>query len=214
MTPLPPRFFYSFLYTFFFLFLLHPVFRLFITCFYYFFLCHFFWPSPDISICNSISDITQSSGNSNSINPAEHFQEDINPNNLHDEHPIGENEGPNHNGIPVDVVDLFRRQNQEMELELFARIRLLENRMIEGLPPQLNLGEYETLVRGFLDDTLTIDHYYTTISNELFDITVLELKANLLEQLFNLLMSGSSHSDIGGIPLSRTCHKVRNSGIH
>lgn len=76
-----------------------------------------------------------------------------------------------------------------MELELFARIRLLENRMIEELPPQLNLGEYETLVRGFLDDTLTINHYCTTITNELFEITVLELKANLVEKLFDLLMS-------------------------
>ena len=126
--------------SFFLLFLLRPVFRLFFTYFYYFFLCYFFGPYTDL---NSISDITQSSGNSNSINPAEHFQE---PNNLHDEHPIGENEAPNHNGIPVDVVDLFRILNQDMELELFARIRLLENRMIEGLPPQLNLGEYETLV--------------------------------------------------------------------
>lgn len=77
-------------------------------------------------------------------------------------------------------MDKFRILNQEMELELLARIRLLESRP---------LGEYETLVRGFLDDTLTIDHYCTTISNELFEITVLLCKANLLEQLFNLLVS-------------------------
>lgn len=79
-------------------------------------------------------------------------------------------------------------QNQDRELELFARIRLLESRLIEGLPPQLNLGEYETLIRGFLDETLTIAHYSTTLNNELFDIAVLELKADLLENLFNLLM--------------------------
>lgn len=179
---LPPhliKYFDSFLYTFFFL-LLRPVFRLFIAHFF-FFLCYFifgYWTSTNISICNYVSDInlyTQSSGNSNSINPADHFQEDQNPNNFHDEPPLLpiDNNAPNDNGIPVDVVDQFRILNQEMELELFARIRLLESRMIEGLPPQLNLGEYETLVRGFLDDTLTIDHYCTTISNELFEITVL-----------------------------------------
>lgn len=50
------------------------------------------------------------------------------------------------------------------------------------------MGEYEALVRGFLDETLTIAHYSTTISNELFEISVFELKADLLDQLFNLLM--------------------------
>lgn len=82
-----------------------------------------------------------------------------------------EDAAPFNNVIPLDVVDQFRILNQETELELFARIRLLENRFIEGLPPQMNLGEYEALVRGFLDDTLTIDHYRNVLSNELFDIT-------------------------------------------
>lgn len=50
------------------------------------------------------------------------------------------------------------------------------------------MGEYEALVRGFLDETLTIAHYSTTISNELFDITIFELKADLLDQLFNMLI--------------------------
>ena len=93
------------------------------------------------------------------------------------------------NPIPLDVVDQFRLLNQETELELFARIRLLENRLIDGLPPQMNFGEYEALVRGFLDNTLTIDHYRRVLSNELFDLRLLEFKANLLEQLVNLLMS-------------------------
>lgn len=106
---------------------------------------------------------------------------------LHDEDPIlppapeddalvaNENGAPKNNGIPVDLVDQFRFLNQEMELELFARIRVLENRMIEGLPPQLNLGEYETLVRGFLDNTLTINHY---CNNENSQLDISELKAN------------------------------------
>ncbi|KAL2505779.1 Uncharacterized protein Adt_21400 [Abeliophyllum distichum] len=136
----------------------------------------------DIFVFNSISDLSiESSGQSNSLIPDENF---------HHEEPLENNVPiPNHNNlIPVDVVDQFRRLNQEREVELFARIRLLENRLIEGLPPQLNLGEYEALVRGFLDDTLTIRHYSTTISNELFEIGVYELKADLLDQLFNLLM--------------------------
>ena len=79
-----------------------------------------------------------------------------------------------------------------MEIELFARIRNLENRLIDGLPPQLTGGEYEALVRGFLDNTLTIEHYCNTIINELFEITVMEFKANLVEQLFDLLVSEPS----------------------
>ena len=96
---------------------------------------------------------------------------------------------PNNNVVPLDVVDQFRILNQETELELFARIRLLENRLIDGLPPQMNFGEYEALVRGFLDDTLTIGHYRNVLSNELFDLRLLEFKANLLEQLVNLFLS-------------------------
>lgn len=93
---------------------------------------------------------------------------------------------------PFDPVDQFRLFNFDTELELFARIRVLESRLIEGLPPQLNLGEYETLVRGFLDQTISIPHYSTTLNNELFDIGVLELKADLLEQLFHLLIHEST----------------------
>ena len=192
LRPLSPHRFLrnSLLYTFFFL---RPIFRLLIAYLYINILYFFFgyWPSTDISVWNYVSDIsvytessgdTESSWHSNSINPAENF---------HDEHPLlpNENNAPNHNGIPVDVVDQFRILNFEMELELFARIRILENRMIEGLPPQLNLGEYETLVRGFLNQTLTIEHYCNTMSNELFEIAVMELKANLVDQLSNLLVS-------------------------
>lgn len=106
-------------------------------------------------------------------------------------HPLP-NVAPFHNdngGIPLPILDQFRLLNQETELELFARIRLLENRLIEGLPPQLNLGEYEALVRGFLEDTVSVRDYCNVLNNELFDITVFELKANLLEGLVNLLMS-------------------------
>lgn len=52
----------------------------------------------------------------------------------------------------------------------------------------MNLGEYEALVRGFFDDTISIDNYRTILNKEFRDITILECKANLLEGLFNLLM--------------------------
>ena len=58
---------------------------------------------------------------------------------------------PFHNGnggIPLPILDQFCLLSQETELELFAWIQLLENCLIEGLPPQLHLGEYEDLVRG------------------------------------------------------------------
>ena len=72
---------------------------------------------------------------------------------------------------------------------MYARIRLLESRLIDRLPPQLNVGEYEALVRDNLNQAINIQHYHSALSNEIFDITVLELKANLQDQLFNLLLS-------------------------
>lgn len=170
----------------FFAILFRPIFRLLFSYLYlwhWHFICGY-WDSADIFYFFS-SD--ESSAQSNSI-----IQ--LPDENIHQEEPLEEEENiplPNQNNLPFhpfDPVDQFRLLNLDTELELFARIRILENRLIEGLPPQLNLGEYETLVRGFLDETFTIAHYSTTLTNELFDITILELKADLLEQLFNLLM--------------------------
>lgn len=95
-------------------------------------------------------------------------------------------------GAPVNAVDQFRRYTQAIEFELFTRIRHLEGRLIENLPPQVNLGEYEALVRGFIEDAINVDHYCSVLSNELLDITVLELKASLLDQLVNLLFNEST----------------------
>lgn len=66
----------------------------------------------------------------------------------------------------------------DMEIELYARIRLLESRLIDRLPPQLHSGEYENLVWENINQSFNIHHYHIALSNELFDITVLELKAN------------------------------------
>lgn len=41
----------------------------------------------------------------------------------------------------------FRAQNADVEAQLFSRIRGLEAQLAHGLPPQLNPGEYERLVR-------------------------------------------------------------------
>lgn len=71
---------------------------------------------------------------------------------------------------------------------MYARIRFLENLLIKQLPPQLNLGEYDNLVRDNLNQAWNVLHYQRALYNELFDITVLELKANLRDRLFNLLM--------------------------
>lgn len=43
-----------------------------------------------------------------------------------------------------------------------------------------------------IDNALTIEHYCKTIRNELFEITVMEFKGNLVEQLFDLLVSEPS----------------------
>lgn len=54
-------------------------------------------------------------------------------------------------GVPVPLNNVIERPlDIQFEGDLINRIRFLENRMIEGLPPQLNQGEYEALVRGFL----------------------------------------------------------------
>ncbi|KAH6790265.1 hypothetical protein C2S51_005271 [Perilla frutescens var. frutescens] len=76
----------------------------------------------------------------------------------------------------------------DREFELFARIRLLEDIFLEGLPPQLQSGEYEMLIRQFLDSTIDISNYSVTMAREFLDLTILENKADLLDGIFNLLM--------------------------
>nr|QKE23545.1 ATPase subunit 1 [Teucrium ornatum] len=90
---------------------------------------------------------------------------------------------------PDDPVDRLRLTLLDREIELFARIRLLESKLIEGLPPQLEEGGYEQLVRTFLDETISPNHYLSTLQNEVLDITLLECRANLVEKVFNFLLS-------------------------
>jgi hypothetical protein len=81
-------------------------------------------------------------------------------------------------------------QIAEGEIELFARIRLLEAELAYRLPPQLNAGEYEQLVKENLrESAFTVSSYLSAVQNELFDVQVMELKAALQERLFSLLLA-------------------------
>jgi hypothetical protein len=87
------------------------------------------------------------------------------------------------------ILSHFGHRNPEPEIEVYARIRLLEGRVIDRLPPQLELGQYETLVRENLNHAYSIQDYLAALSNDIFDITVLELKANVIDRLSELLLS-------------------------
>jgi len=86
-------------------------------------------------------------------------------------------------------MEQFPALNLEGEVELFGRISLLENRMIDGLPPQLSQGEYENLVKNFLRESISLSDYARTLKRELFEILVLELKGDLVEKLSYLLIN-------------------------
>ena len=97
------------------------------------------------------------------------------------------------NGVPMNgSLEHYRALNVGFEQDLIARIRLLEERMIPGIPPQLTDGEYEALVKSFLDNSISIRHYDTTLNTEEFDLNVLERKADLVEGLWGLLINEPS----------------------
>lgn len=83
----------------------------------------------------------------------------------------------------------FRAQNANVETELFSRIRGLEAQLSHGLPPQLNRGEYERLVRENLDSAVSIRHYREALDHELFELKIMEKGGNLQERLFNRMIS-------------------------
>ncbi|KAK9714116.1 hypothetical protein RND81_06G072400 [Saponaria officinalis] len=87
-------------------------------------------------------------------------------------------------GVPLNNVEQYRAMHIEWELDLVNRIRILENRMISGLPPQLNHGEYEALVKGFLNETISISHYTSTLNRELYERKIFEWKGHLVDRLF------------------------------
>lgn len=114
--------------------------------------------------------------------------------------PIPEAESPlNNNGEPPIIVQgvaispagQFRLLNAGMEQELVHRIHLLEDRMIDGLPPQLNRGEYEALVKSFLDDSISIsiENYTKIIYKEIYERNIMELRGDIVERLKFLFLN-------------------------
>ncbi|CAI9775850.1 unnamed protein product [Fraxinus pennsylvanica] len=83
----------------------------------------------------------------------------------------------------------LRAQNSDVEAELFARIRALESQLAHGIPPQLNPGEYESLVRENLDNSINLNHYRNSLSNEFFELQILEFKVRLQDLLFQTMLS-------------------------
>jgi len=80
-------------------------------------------------------------------------------------------------------------QYANTEIELYARIRILENLEIDQLPRQLNKGDYEGLVRTTLCQAPTLSTYDRLLYHEVFDITVLEKKAHIQDALFSLFLA-------------------------
>lgn len=95
-----------------------------------------------------------------------------------------------HNPEPGNpLISHFGFQNPNNEIEVYARIRFLESELIDRLPPQLHLGEYENMVRENLNQAVNLRDYNSALSNTYFDVTVLELKCTLVKELVNLLLS-------------------------
>lgn len=101
---------------------------------------------------------------------------------------LSNSRAPNPEPRENNLLSFFGAQNPNPEMELYARIRLLESLLIDRLPPQLHFGEYESLVRENLNQAFNIRDYQSALSQELFDVTFLELKANILDQILNLFL--------------------------
>jgi hypothetical protein len=77
----------------------------------------------------------------------------------------------------------------ENEAEIYQRIRTLESQNYYNLPPQNHPGDYERLVREHFDQAINVDHFRQILDQEFFELTVLERKGLLQENLFNLMLS-------------------------
>ena len=82
-----------------------------------------------------------------------------------------------------------------LEEQLFSRIRDLEAHLAHGLPPQLNPGEYEHLVRGLLENSINVHHYQQVLSQELFDIKMMEMKRDLQNLLLTFMIAEHSNRE-------------------
>ncbi|KAL6969149.1 hypothetical protein U1Q18_041072, partial [Sarracenia purpurea var. burkii] len=83
----------------------------------------------------------------------------------------------------------YRAQNAHVEAELFSGIQELEAQLAHGIPPQLNPGEYENLVLDNLANSINLNHYRSSVSNEFFELKILEFKARVQDVLFQTMLS-------------------------
>lgn len=88
-----------------------------------------------------------------------------------------------------NILSPFGELDPDPELEVYARIRLLESRLIEDLPPQVESGEYEDLVRHNFKTAYNLGVYQMLLETELYEIKILEIKGDLVELLGSLLLS-------------------------
>ena len=80
--------------------------------------------------------------------------------------PVEQNAQSSDSSPESTTLEGVRAQNSELENEQRARIRNLESKLAYRLPPQLNPGEYERLVRENLDNAIYILHYQEALNQE------------------------------------------------
>lgn len=74
------------------------------------------------------------------------------------------------------------------EAEIYQRIQALEAREYYNIPPQDEVGEYESIVREHFDQARNVDHYVFIYDRERFELRVLEQKGLLQDRLFHLML--------------------------
>lgn len=82
------------------------------------------------------------------------------------------------------------------EADIYHRIRLLEGQHYYNIPPQNHQGDYERLVREAFDTTVNVTHFREVFDREYLELSVLERKGLIQENLFNLLIGETHLSEI------------------
>jgi len=77
----------------------------------------------------------------------------------------------------------------ESEALVYQRIRTLEDQHFYNIPPQNNEGEYANLVRSHFDQALSVHHYLEIWDKEYQELTFLEQKGEIQNQLHQLMLS-------------------------
>ncbi|KAL2923317.1 Epidermal growth factor receptor substrate 15-like 1, partial [Bienertia sinuspersici] len=74
------------------------------------------------------------------------------------------------------------------EARIYQRIQALQAREYYNIPPQSEVGEYETIVREHFDQARNVNHYLLIYDRESFELRVLEQKGLLQDRLFHLML--------------------------